>query len=311
MTVMKAVRFHSYGGPEVLVYEDAPCPAPAPDEVLIRVHAAGINPVDWKVRAGYLSAFVPLVFPVIPGIDVAGVVEEAGADVGDFKPGDDVYAWAGLTSNGSYAEYVTVKASDVALKPASLDYIHAAAVPQTALTAWQALFETANLQPGQTALIHAAAGGVGTFAVQMAKWKGARVYGTASAGNLDFLRDIGVDEPIDYATLNSADLARSVDVVLDAVGGDTQDRSWIVLKPGGVLVGMVSPPSEEMAAAHDARHAYHMTHGSGQQLQEIAALIDAGHLRPFVQTVLPLQEARRAHELSQTGHVRGKIVLQV
>lgn len=311
MSTMKAIRIHAYGGPDVLVYEDAPRPAPASDEVLIRVHAVGINPIDWKIRAGYLSAFLPLTLPFIPGIDVAGDVVEVGPDVNDFKPGDAVYAWADFMRNGSYAEYVTVKASSVAHKPASLDYIHAAAVPQTALTAWQALFETGGLQPGQTVLVHAAAGGVGTIAVQLAKWKGARVYGTASASNLDFLRDIGVDEPIDYTTLNSEEVGRSVDVVLDAVGGDTQDRSWIVLKPGGMLVGIVSPPAEEVAISHGARQAFHMTHGSGQQLKEIGALIDAGHVRPVVQTVLPLHEARQAHELSQTGHVRGKIVLQV
>lgn len=206
---------------------------------------------------------------------------------------------------------MTIKAENVASKPASLDFIPAAAVPQAALTAWQALFETGGLHAGQTALIHAAAGGVGTFSVQLAKWKGVNVYGTASASNLDFLRYIGVDEPIDYATLNSEAIARRVDVVLDAVGGETQDRSWIVLKPGGVLVGTVTPPSEEAAAAHDARHAFHMTHGSRQQLREIAALMDEGHIRPIVQEVIPLQEARRAHELSQTGHVRGNIVLRV
>ncbi len=311
MTTMNAVRIHSYGGPEVLVYEEAPRPAPESDEVLIRVHGAGVNPIDWKVRAGYLSAFMPLPLPFILGIDVAGVVEDVGAHVNDFKLGDAVYAWCDVGRNGSYAEYVTVKAASVALKPESLDDIQAAAVPQAALTAWQALFEAANLQPGQTALIHAAAGGVGTFAVQLAKWKGARVYGTASERNLDFLRDIGVDEPIDYATLNSEEVAHSVDVVLDAVGGETQDRLWIILKPGGILVGMVTPPSEETANAHDARHAFHVTHSSGQQLQEIAALINADHIRPVVHSVIPLQDARRAHELSQTGRVRGKIVLQV
>lgn len=311
MTEMKAIRIHSYGGPEVLVYEDAPRPSPAPDEVLIRVHAAGVNPIDWKIRAGYLSGFLNLTFPFILGIDVAGVVEGVGANVSGFKPGDSVYAWADISKNGSYAEYVTVKGENVAPKPVSLDFIQAAAVPQAALTAWQALFETGGLQPGQTVLIHAAAGGVGTFAVQLAKWKGVNVYGTASAGNLEFLRDIGVDEPIDYSTLNSEAIRRSVDIVLDAVGGDTQDRSWIVLKPGGVLVGTVTPPSEEAAAAHDARHAFHMTHGSGQQLREIAALIDAGHIRPIVQEVIPLRDTRRAHELSQAGHVRGKIVLEV
>lgn len=311
MPTMQAVRIHTYGGPEVLVYESAPCPEPAPDEVLIRVHAAGVNPIDWKVRAGYLSGFLPLAFPVVLGIDVAGVVEAVGAEVTDFKPGDAVYAWAGLGRDGSYAEYVTVKAVDVAPKPESLDFTHAAAVPQSGLTAWQALFETGGLQPGQTVFIHAAAGGVGSLAVQLARWKGASVYGTASNGNLEFLRDIGVDEPMDYATLNSDDVARRADLVLDLIGGETQDRSWVVLKPGGVMVGLVSPPSEEMAAPHEARGAFHMTHGSGAQLREIAQMIDKGHLQPYVHTVLPLQEARQAHELSQAGHGRGRIVLQV
>ncbi|MFN8473296.1 MAG: NADP-dependent oxidoreductase [Anaerolineae bacterium] len=311
MTTMKAIRIHSYGGPEVLVYEDAPIPDPGSGEVLIRVRAAGVNPIDWKIRAGYMSAFLNLAFPFILGIDVAGEVESVGSDVTDFKPGDPVYAWADFSRNGSYAEYVTVAAANVAPKPESLSFVEAAAVPQAGLTAWQALFETGGLQPGQTVFIHAAAGGVGTFAVQLAKWHGARVYGTASNGNLEFLRDIGVDEPLDYATLNSADIAQSVDLVVDAVGGETLDRSWTILKPGGMLVGMVAPPSEETANTHGVRSAFHMTHGSGQQLREIAAMIDAGHVRPVVQTVLPLAETRRAHEMSQTGRGRGKIILEV
>jgi NADPH:quinone reductase-like Zn-dependent oxidoreductase len=307
---MKAIRFHEYGGPEVLRFEEAPNPHTGPRQVLIRVHAAGVNPVDWKLREGRLRGAVDLTLPIIPGGDMAGIVETVGSGVEGFKTGDDVYGMVYI-GKAAYAELVAVDASQVAAKPTSLDYVHAAAVPIAGLTAWQALFDWGHLEAGQKVLIHAAAGGVGTFAVQLARWKGAYVIGTASARNADFLRELGADEVIDYHTTRFEDVVTDADVVLDAVGGETQERSWKALKKGGILVSIVSAPSEEAAAAHGVRCAVFMTTASGMQLAQIAGLIDAGHVKVDVETILPLAEARRAHELSESGHTRGKIVLQV
>ena len=212
---MKAIRIHNYGGPEVLQYEDAPRPKPQAGEVLIRVHAAGVNPIDWKVREGHMKDFWPHKFPLILGWDLSGVVEELGRGVSRFKIGDEVYSLPDPTRNGAYADYIVVRESELALKPNSLHHIRAAAVPLAALTAWQSLFDTAQLQPGQRVLIHAGSGGVGHFAVQLAKWKGAHVFATASTKNQDLLRELGVDEPIDYTQQRFEDVARNIDIVLD------------------------------------------------------------------------------------------------
>jgi NADPH:quinone reductase-like Zn-dependent oxidoreductase len=308
---MKAIRFHNYGGPEVLKYEEAPRPAPGPGEVLVRVHAAGVNPVDWKVREGYLKDFLRQTLPVIPGWDVSGVVEETGAGVSGLKPGDEVYSRPELSRNGAYADYLVVREAELARRPKSVDHVHAAAIPLAALTAWQSLFDAASLQPGQTVLIHAAAGGVGHFAVQLARWKGARIVGTASPHNHAFLRELGADETIDYTTTRFEEAVRDVDVVLDTIGGDTQERSWKVLKKGGMLVSILSPPSPKLAAAHGARPAHVFVQPNAAQLTEIAKLVDGGKLKAVVETVLSLPETRRAQDLSQAGHVRGKLVLKV
>ena len=244
---MKAIRIHNYGGPEVLQYEDAPRPKPQAGEVLIRVHAAGVNPIDWKVREGHMKDFWPHKFPLILGWDLSGVVEKLGRGVSRFKKGDEVYSLPDPTRNGAYADYIVVRESELALKPNSLHHIRAAAVPLAALTAWQSLFDTAQLQPGQRVLIHAGSGGVGHFAVQLAKWKGAYVFATASTKNQDLLRELGVDEPIDYTQQRFENVVRDIDIVLDTLGGETQERSWSVLKKGGVLVSLVQPPSEEKA----------------------------------------------------------------
>jgi NADPH:quinone reductase-like Zn-dependent oxidoreductase len=303
---MKAIRIHNYGGPEVLQYEDAPRPQPQVGELLIRVHAAGVNPIDWKVRAGYMKDHMPLSFPLILGSDVSGVVEDSNAG-SRFKKGDEVFAMA----NGAYAEYATVHESLVAPKPKSLHHVHAAAVPLAALAAWHALIETAKLEAGQRVLIHGGAGGVGHFAVQLAKWKGAHVIATASTKNHDLLRKLGADETIDYTVVKFETIARDVDVVLDTIGGETQERSWRVLRKSGILVSLVQPPSEEKAKAVSARGVMVMNHSDGGALAEIAKLIDAGKLAPAIDRILPLSEARRAHELSQSGHAHGKIVLRV
>jgi NADPH:quinone reductase-like Zn-dependent oxidoreductase len=308
---MKAIRIHNYGGPEVLKYEDAPRPQPQAGEVLIRVHAAGVNPIDWKVREGHMKDFWPHKFPLILGWDLSGVVEELGRGVSRFKIGDEVYSIPDPTRDGAYADYIVVRESELALKPTSLHHVRAAAVPLAALTAWQSLFDTAQLQLGQRVLIHAGSGGVGHFAVQLAKWKGAYVFATASGKNQDLLRELGVDKAIDYTQQRFEDVARNIDIVLDTIGGETQERSWSVLKKGGSLVSLVQPPSEEKAKELGVRAAFVAGHPSGAQLAEIAKIIDSGKLAPVIDRILPLLEVRRAHELSKTGHTHGKIVLRV
>lgn len=308
MTDMKAVRVHAYGGLDVLRYEDAPKPAPNEGEILVRIHAAGVNPVDWKVRDGYMKDVWPAQFPLTLGYDVAGTVEEVGAGVSEFAIGDAVYT---LIRNGGYAEYAAFPAKDTARKPQTLDFVQTASLPLAALTAWQALFDHAHLEAGQSVLVHAASGGVGHFAVQLAKNKGAQVVATASARNHDFVRSLGADEVIDYNTTQFEDVVHDMDVVLDTMGGETQKRSWNVLKPGGILVSIVSPDTEKQAQAHNKRGVNFHAQPSAVQLGEIAALIDAGKMKPHVERTFPLAEARAAQETSQTGHVRGKIVLQV
>ena len=310
MPTMNAVRIHRYGGPEVLRYEEAPRPEPGTGEVLIRVHGAGVNPVDWKVREGYARDFLKHPLPLVPGWDVSGVVEAAGPGATRWKPGDELYSRPDIARDGAYAEFLVVRESEAARKPRSLDHLQAAAVPLAALTAWQALFDTAGLGPGQTVLIHAAAGGVGHFAVQLAKWKGARVIGTASGGNQAFLRTLGADDTIDYTTTRFEEVVRDADVVLDTMGGDTQQRSWVTLREGGILSTILAPPPAE-AVPPGKRLGYTFVQPNAEQLSEIATLIDAGKIRTVVETVLPLPEARSAQERSQAGHVRGKIVLQV
>jgi NADPH:quinone reductase-like Zn-dependent oxidoreductase len=308
-TTMKAVRMHAYGGPEVLVYEDAPRPKAGAGEALIRVHAAGVNPLDWKVRGGYMKGRNRL--PLIPGWDVSGVVEEVGAGVDDVKKGDAVYGLLDFARDGTYAEYVAAKSAILAPKPTSLDHVNAAAVPLDALVAWQSMFDVADLAEGQTVLIHGAAGGVGHYTVQLAKWKGAKVIGTASAKNEDFLRELGADETIDYHKTRFEDVVRDADVVLDTVGGDTQQRSWQVLKKGGILISTVGISAPENEAKYGVRSVSFQVRPDGDELRHIAALIDAGKMRPVVSAVLPLKDAARAQEQSQTGHVRGKLVLKV
>jgi NADPH:quinone reductase-like Zn-dependent oxidoreductase len=312
MASMMAVSIRAYGGVDVLNYEEMPRPAAGEGEVLIRVHAAAVNPFDCAARAGYVASWFNYSFPLILGLDVSGVVEAVGAGVTTLAPGDAVYARSNPAVNGAYAEYIVLPADQVAAKPQSLDHIHAAAIPHVLLTAWAALIQGAELSEKQTVLIHGAAGGVGHMAVQLAGMRGARVIGTASDYNLAFLRELGVAEAIDYNRTPFETVVHDVDVVLDTVGGETQQRSWAVLKPGGLLLSPVQPPSEEEAAAHQARGMFVMAMQAGAGLlTEFAALVEAGQIKPVVSTVLPLSEIRRAHELIEGRHTRGKIVLQI
>ena len=311
MKTMRVVCIYAYGGPEVLVYEDAPCPRPRDGELLIRVHAAGVNPVDWKIREGLAKDKFPITFPCVLGWDVSGVVESVGSGVDRLAVGDEVFSCPDVSRDGAYAEYIVVKESEVALKPKRVDHVHAAAMPMAGLTAWQSLYDAARLDADQRVLIHGATGGVGHLAVQLAKWTGAYVIGTAAERNHDFLRALGADRIIDYDTERFEDVIEPVDVVFDTVGGDVQARSWKLLKPGGILVSIVSPPSEEIAAKHGVRQTFVSARADHEQLSQIADLADSEKLKAVVETILPLSDATRGQELSERGHVRGKVVLRV
>jgi NADPH:quinone reductase-like Zn-dependent oxidoreductase len=308
---MKAIRIHSFGGPEVLKSEEAPMPEPKADEVLIKIYASGVNPVDWKIREGMSKERFPTNFPLIPGWDVSGVVERMGEDVTNFKRGDEVYSRPDLTKNGTYAEYVAVKASQVALKPKTIDHVHAAAVPLAGLTAWQGLFDHGKLKAGERVLIQAASGGVGSFAVQFAKWKGAYVIGTTSGKNIEFVKSLGADEVIDYEKEKFEDRVKNVDLVFDTQGGEIQRRSFHVLKAGGRLITTVKPESNDESKSKHIQVDGYMAESFPEDLHQIAGLIDLGKIKPIIGKVLPLEQAAEAQRLSKEGHTRGKIVLEV
>jgi NADPH:quinone reductase-like Zn-dependent oxidoreductase len=308
---MKAIRLHGRGGPDHLVYEEVPKPHLGPGEVLVRVAAAGIivNELTWD-ETYQTAAGEPRPLP-IPGRDLSGVVAAVSADVTDVAVGDAVYAMLGYGRDGAEAEYTIVLPSELAPRPRTLDDVQAAAVPLSALTAWQALFIHAQVSTGHRVLIHGASGGVGTYAVQFAHWAGAQVLATASARNIDFVHDLGADQIIDYATTRFEDVAQDLDVVFDVVGGDTLKRSWPVVRAGGVLVSVVSPPPTDQAPRPEVRFVYFIVAPSGEQLRQISSLLDAGQVRPIVDQVFPLAEARRAYEAGLHGHPRGKIVLTI
>jgi len=310
---MRAISQDVLGGPEVLTEVELPRPEAGPSELLVRVYAAGLNPTDWKHRANpdrYVSA--P---PFVLGWDVSGVVESVAVGVTLFKPGDEVFGMLPYPhGHGAFAEYVTAPARSFALKPSSLDHVRAAAVPLAALTAWQALVDTAGVAAGQRVLVHAAAGGVGHFAVQIAKARGAYVIGTASAGKHEFLRGIGVDEQVDYRTVDFTEAVRDVDVVLDTVGGDNAIRSLRVLRPGGVLVTILPGGPGELAAEAErlgVRAEGMLVEADHAGMTAIAALVESGQLRPEIAETFPLAEAAKAHALGETDRTTGKLVLVV
>jgi NADPH:quinone reductase-like Zn-dependent oxidoreductase len=306
---MKAIRIHEYGGPDQLRFEDAPVPEAGSGQVLVRVHTTSVNPIDYKLASGAFRQFMPLDLPWIPGGDFSGIVEAIGPRVTGVKPGDALYG--NNPGGGVYAQFVAVQADIVEPKPGRLSHMDAASVPGAAQTAWQALFDHGQLQSGQTVLIHAAAGGVGTFAVQLAHWKGAKVLATASAANAGYLRSLGADEVIDYRTTPFEEVAKDVDLVLDLVGGETQTRSFTVLKPGGRLVATVQPPSEEEAAKHRVQAMMMSMQPSTERLARLGELLDAGTLRTLVTKTYPLARARDAWAEHLSGHARGKTGLEV
>jgi NADPH:quinone reductase-like Zn-dependent oxidoreductase len=308
---MKAIRMHSRGGPELLAYEDAPKPALQPGDALVRVIATSITKTELTWDETYIDCDGQPRMPTIPGHEFSGVVDAVAPDVAGVKAGDAVYALSSFCRNGSAAEYIAIRAVDLAPKPRTVSFEQAAAVPLAGLTAWQALFDHAQLQKGQRVLIHGGAGGVGTFAVQLASWKGAEVITTASAENHDFLRELGASEVIDYTRERFEEKVEGVDVVLDTIGGETEQRSWGILRRGGILIGVVSPVSAEKAASLGVRGAFFIVEPNRTQLIELGRLIDAGTLRIYIGVALPLEKAREAFEKGLAGHVRGKIVLQV
>jgi NADPH:quinone reductase-like Zn-dependent oxidoreductase len=308
---MGALRMHEYGTSEVLRVEEAPVPAPQAGEVRIRVHAAGVNPIDWKVRSGRLQKSYPVPLPYIPGRDISGSIDALGTGVTGWKIGDPVIA---NSDGGGYAEYVVVAEGDVARKPAKLTYEQAAGIPVAALTAWRTLIETADVKQDQRVLIHGGAGGVGSMAVQLAHWRGAHVIATASERNHEYLRSIGADEVIDYRTTRFEDVAKNVDVVLDTVGGDTLTRSPAVLRQGGLLLSVAGIPSAQACSERNIRCPKWSAQNpryAGEQLTKLGPLFDAGKLQVAIEAVFPLEDANKALELSETGRARGKIIVKV
>src|SRR5713226_2307509 len=310
-STMKAVVLNEYGGPEVLKYQDAPRPEAKDNEILIRVIAAGVNPVDGMVRAGMFAKYSKSAFPMVLGYDVAGIVEKTGAKLEKYKPGDAVYAYIGLKEGGGYAEYAVATDKEVSPKPKPLTFEEAAAVPLAAETAWQALFDTAKLSAGQTVLIHGGSGGVGGFAIQFAKARGAKVFATASASNQDLLKQLGADVAIDYTKQKFEDVAKDVDVVLDSVGKDTLARSYGIVKKGGIIVSLVSRLDQAELDKHGIRGESISVKPNGTELAEITKLIDDKRIKPLVSLVVPLTEAVKAQEQAATHHTRGKIVLKI
>jgi len=308
---MRAIVVHQYGGPEVLKLEGIPQPEPKEDEVLVRVIAAGVNPVDSAARSQKFGQFLHIKLPAIPGYDVAGIVEKAGAKITKFKPGDPIYAYIALDKGGGYAQYAVATEKEAAAKPQSLTYVEAAAVPLVAETAWQALIDAAKLNAGQTVLIHGGSGGVGSFAIQIAKARGAKVIATASTANQDLLKQLGADVAIDYTKQKFEDVAKDVDVVLDSVGKDTLARSYGVVKKGGFIVSIVGRPDPAELEKHGIRGASISVEPNSSELAEIGRLIDEKKIKVIVSQTFPLAESAKAQEQIATHHTRGKIVLKV
>lgn len=305
-SMMRAVRAHDFGGPEVLNLEEAPRPNPGEGQVLIRIVTAGVNPADWKMRAGLYKSFQSLPLPWTPGLEGAGVVDTLGAGVSQFQVGQAVFGFI----SGAYAEYAAAPVEKLQPKPAQLTFEEAAGVPVGSLTAWGALIDTAQVQAGQRVLVHGAAGGVGLFVVQLARWKGAHVIGTASTANVEFVRSLGADEVIDYSKTSFETEVHDLDIVIDTVGGDLPERSLKVLRSGGILVTVAGRLAPDFGKAQGVR-ATSAGRAPVNNLGQIVQLIEAGKIKPVVGKVFPLEQARQAQELSQTGHGRGRIVLHI
>lgn len=310
MTSISEFRIHRFGGPEVLQADEVEPSLPDASQVLVTVRAASVNPVDFKIRGGKYPAVKEDRLPYTLGRDVSGVVEKCGAQATTFKIGDEVFGMVGI-NGGGYAEKVVLDQKAIARKPASLDHIHAAAIPLAGQTAWQGLFRHGQLKAGQSVLIHGGSGGVGHFAVQFAKAKGARVLTTVSTDNVDFARSLGADVVIDYKTQRFEDYASNLDMVFDLIDGETRERSWALLKRGGVLVSTLTDPSQDKAKQHGVRAMRYTVEADGAELAEIAELVMAGKVKPHVAKTFPLERASDALSDVEKGHSVGKVVLTV
>lgn len=308
---MKAVRYYEYGGPEVLVTERVQIPTAGPGQVLVKVHAAGINPIDWKLRAGEMKGIIPVQFPVTVGRDLSGVVEAVGEDVESFRVGDEVYAVMPKEAFGAYAEYALLDQSHVALKPETLDFVQASTVPMSALTAWQSMVDLGGLKAGDNILVHAAAGSVGGMAVQIAKAMGAYVTGAAFEKDRAFVEGLGADRFVSYDAGPFEAVVHDQDIVLDTLAGEIQDRSWSTLKPNGILVTTLVLGDNDKPKQFGVRAANTVSGPSGAQLKQVAQLIDSGKISTHVGLVLSLDEAAKAQELTENRGVKGKIALKL
>jgi NADPH:quinone reductase-like Zn-dependent oxidoreductase len=307
---MRAVVIHAYGGPEVMKLQNVARPEPAEDEVLIRVVAASINPVDVAIRKGYLAKLVGN-FPLILGMDAAGVIEKVGNKMTKYKTGDPVFAFFTAKGEGGYADFVLAKQGQFAPKPSTVSFAQAAGVGAAGSTAWEALIDTANLRAGQTVLIHGGSGGVGHLAIQIAKARGARVLATASTANQEFLRQIGADVAVDYARTRFEDVAKDVDVVLDTVGRDTLERSYGVVKKGGIIVSIVDNPKQAALDAHGIRGVTLRCTPKAGVLEELGKLMEEKKLTPVISQTFQMAQVVQAQEQIATGHTRGKIMLKI
>jgi NADPH:quinone reductase-like Zn-dependent oxidoreductase len=306
----RKVRIHSFGGPDVLRIEEVEPSMPDALQVLVSVKAASVNPVDFKIRNGQYPAVKEDRLPYTLGRDVAGVVEKCGAQATQFKIGDEVVGMVGI-AGGGYAEKVVFDEKAITRKPQEIDYVHAAAIPLAGQTAWQGLFRYGQLKAGQTVLIHGGSGGVGHFAVQFAKAKGARVFTTVSTKRVEFARTLGADVVIDYKTQRFEELAKDLDMVFDLIDGETRERSWKLLKKGGVMVTTLTDPSQQTAAQYGVRATRYTVEADGKELSEILGLVAAGKVKPHVEKTYPLEKAAQAMSSVEQGDSVGKIVLSV
>lgn len=310
---MKAAQFGSYGGPEVITINNVPKPAPLENQVLIEVHSATINPFDYKVRRGYMKDTMPLKLPLTIGGNLSGVVIDVGSQVADFKVGDEVfgqsYAFGG--GSGAIAEYAVANAENIAIKPKEINHIQSGSLPLVGVSAIQALEQRINLTKGQKILIHGGAGGIGSIAIQLAKYLGAYVATTASSKDMQFVQGLGADEVIDYKSQDFSEILKDFDAVYDLVGGETTDKSFKVLKKGGILVSMVGAPSEELAKQYEVKVIGQNTETNSKNLSRLAGLVDQGVIKPQVAKIFPLEQTREAFEYVETGHPKGKVVISI
>lgn len=308
---MKAVRIHEFGDIDVLRHDEIELPSITDHEVLIKVVATTVNPVDWRIRDGYLKEMVPHQLPLTLGWDVAGIIYQVGSSISHLRIGEPVYALADISRDGAYAEYIAVNAAAVAKKPSTLSFSAAAALPMVGTTAWEAVINRANIQKGQTILIHAGAGGVGSMAIQLAHWRGATVIATASKRHHELLRSLGADEVIDYNEVDFSRVVNNVDAVIDTMGGDIQMASWQTLKPGGILVSLLQAVDESELSARGQRAVFFFVQPSAEILGQLTELVEQGVVRPVIDSEYALTDIAMAQRRSETGHACGKIVVQV